>query len=310
MKNSDPLKLAKTLMKTPSTRTSRYTTDMPLYRREILSGAFYGVLGASVLAIASPSAQANKPKDAGEFLVNFGERALSELQDSSLSELEREGVVDMLGAYKERLADLKKDKRFAYGLIFKNVGQAAGASLEHIHSQLICTPVVPLLVQDEMRRSQTYFDWRGRCILCDLVKQEIASATRVVVESENFLAFEPFASRFPFETHVLPKEHASHFENTSEGHLAELADVLQSAIGRIETAVNNPPYNYLLHTSPLTSPELDSYHWHFEIIPRLTKVAGFEWGSGFYINPLPPENAAKFLRDVKLESKVGSKTSP
>lgn len=218
----------------------------------------------------------------------------------SVSEIDEGRMREVLQVYKERLLDLKKDSRLAYGLIFKNVGESAGASLEHTHSQIIVTPIVPLRVQNEMDRCRTYFDFRGRCIFCDMVKQEISSAVRVVVDSPNFLSFEPFAPRFPFETHVLPKRHFSHFEEIPDDLVGELAFVLQSTIRKIEIAVRRPPYNYLIHTAPMNAPKLEHYHWHFEIIPRITRVAGFEWGTGFYINPMPPEHAAQYLREVKL----------
>ena len=218
---------------------------------------------------------------------------------SSTSALEEERIHEVLHTYRDRLLDLKKDSRLVYGLIFKNVGQQAGASMEHAHSQLIVTPIVPLRVQTEMDRSARYHEFRGRCLLCDIVKQEIAGSVRVVIESPNFLAFEPYASRFPFETHILPKEHESHFESTREDRLGELAGVLRTTIRKIEGAIQNPPYNYLIHTSPLNSGPLEHYHWHFEVIPRITNTAGFEWGTGFYINPVPPEDAARYLREVK-----------
>lgn len=218
----------------------------------------------------------------------------------TLTDLEEVQIREVLWVYKERLSDLKKDARLVYGLVFKNVGERAGASLEHGHSQIIVTPIVPMRVQNEIDRCRTYYEFRGRCLFCDMIQQEMAGAVRIIASTSNFVAFAPFASRFPFETHVLPKKHVSHFEMTEEGFLGELAGLLKNTLTRIERAVSSPPYNYLIHTSPLNSGPLEHYHWHFEIIPRITRTAGFEWGTGFYINPVPPEDAARYLSELKI----------
>ncbi|HEX7446540.1 MAG TPA: galactose-1-phosphate uridylyltransferase [Pirellulales bacterium] len=222
----------------------------------------------------------------------------------STSDLPEENLAEVLWVYRERLVDLKRDPRLVYGMLFKNVGAAAGASLEHTHSQLIVTPIVPITVGEELAGSLEFHRYRGRCVFCDMIQQELAGEKRIVLDTPGFVAFCPFASRFPFETWVLPKPHASHFENVERHTVDELARVLRQVIGNIETAVDRSGYNYIVHTAPFDTPELGHYHWHIEIIPRLTQTAGFEWGSGFYINPVPPEEAAAFLRDVEIESHV------
>jgi len=219
----------------------------------------------------------------------------------STAELSEEQIREVLWVYRDRLVDLKKDPRFSYGMIFKNVGAAAGASLEHTHSQLIVTPIVPINVWEEMTGSLEFFNYRGRCVFCDMIQQEIATEKRVVVDTPGFIAFCPFASRFPFETWILPKTHASHFENIQKNEVDDLAGVMRQVIGKIESALDQPAYNYIIHTAPFDVQELGHYHWHIEIIPSITKTAGFEWGTGFYINPVPPEQAATFLRDIELE---------
>jgi len=218
----------------------------------------------------------------------------------NLTALDDAGVSGVLWMYKQRLVDLKRDFRLVYGLVFKNVGARAGATLEHSHSQLIATPMVPVRVQDEIDRAHAYFDFRGRCLFCDIVRQELATQARIVTESANFVAFEPFAPCSPFETQVLPKRHLSHYEATDDALLRELAGLLRATLLKIDRAIGTPAYNYLIHTAPLNAAPLDHYHWHFEIIPRVTKVAGFEWGTGFFINPVPPEHAAKYLREIRL----------
>jgi UDPglucose--hexose-1-phosphate uridylyltransferase len=218
----------------------------------------------------------------------------------TMTALPDERISEVLMTYRERMLDLRKDARLVCGLIFKNVGEVAGASLEHTHSQLIVTPIAPLVITEEMAGGKAFFNYRGRCLFCDMITQEIGTGTRIVLNSQNFVAFEPFAARFPFETWILPKRHVTHFENTSPALLQELAKLLKQTLLKIEGALGNPPYNYLIHSTPFDQGEVEYYHWHIEIIPRITRVAGFEWGSGFYINPVPPENAAEYLRQVNV----------
>lgn len=218
----------------------------------------------------------------------------------SMASLTDESVREVLWVYRDRLVDLKRDNRLVHGMLFKNVGAAAGASLEHSHSQLIVTPIVPISVWEEMTGALEFFNYRGRCIYCDMVQQELANEKRIVLDTPHFTAFCPYASRFPFETWILPKQHSSHFENIPKPGVDDLGTVLRQVLNKLELALDCPPYNYILHTAPFDHQELPHYHWHIEIIPRLTKVAGFEWGSGFYINPVPPEDAAAFLREVEV----------
>jgi len=220
----------------------------------------------------------------------------------STSELSEPELQEVLWAYRDRLMDLKRDRRLVYGMVFKNVGAAAGASLEHTHSQLIVTPIVPINVWEEMTGSLEFFNYRGRCVYCDMIQQELATEKRLVHDTPTFIAFCPFASRFPFETWILPKNHGSHFENIQAGAVEDLASILRIVMLKIEAALDRPAYNYILHTAPFDTHELPHYHWHIEIMPSLTRPAGFEWGTGFYINPVPPEEAARFLREVEIES--------
>jgi len=216
---------------------------------------------------------------------------------------------EVLWAYRERLVDLRRDPRLVHGLIFKNKGAPAGASLEHSHSQLIVTPVVPISVSEEMTGSLEFYNYRGRCIYCDMVRQELDNSGRIVLDTPHFVAFCPYASRFPFETWIVPKHHASHFEDITRNETEGLARILKNVLDKLEVALDDPPYNYVIHTAPFDGGELAHYHWHIEIFPRLTRVAGFEWGSGFYINPVQPEEAAKFLRDVEIDLPALSPTA-
>jgi len=219
---------------------------------------------------------------------------------STLGTLPEKRIEDVVWAYRDRVIDLKKDRRFRYALIFKNHGEAAGASLEHPHTQLIALPIVPKRVQEEVDGSRQYFSIKERCIFCDVIRQELDTKTRVVEENSDFVTLEPYAPRFPFESWIVPKTHESHFENCQTGVYQNLAKALKSLVARMEKVLESPAYNMVIHTSPMFEQSNDYYHWHVEMMPRLTRIAGFEWGTGFYINPTPPEEAAKFLRETDL----------
>lgn len=206
-------------------------------------------------------------------------------------------VFEVLRIYKERVQDLRNDIRMKYVLVFKNHGLAAGASLAHAHSQLIATPILPKRVVEELEGAREHFERKERCIFCDIVYQELAYGKRIITENEAFIVISPFAARFPYEMWVLPRRHISHFENTEVSQFQDLARILKEALFRLNTALDFPPYNFVIHSSPIQETPIMDYHWHLEIIPKLTKIAGFEWGSGFYINPVPPEVSAAQLRD-------------
>jgi UDPglucose--hexose-1-phosphate uridylyltransferase len=221
--------------------------------------------------------------------------------NANASTLSARDFKNILFTYQQRINELKKDSRFRYISIFKNYGEVAGASMEHPHSQVIALPVAPKRAVEEMDGAEEYYKKNKSCVFCDIVKQEIKVRERIVVENDHFVAFEPYAPRFPFETCMLPKEHISSFEATGKDLFGAMADCLSLVLKKINKALGFPPYNYILHSSPIDNSENDFYHWHFEIIPRLTKVAGFEWGTGFYINPTPPEQAAQHLRETVVE---------
>lgn len=220
--------------------------------------------------------------------------------EATMATLPERKIEDILWAYRDRVIDLKKDARFQSILIFKNEGEAAGASLEHSHSQLIALPIIPRQVAEEIEGSRLYYNYKERCIYCDIVRQETYSEERSVAENEHFLAIAPFAARFPFETWIIPKNHNSCFDEAQPWEYSSLARILKNLLLKMDKVLNVPPYNYIIHTCPLRSPMREFYHWHLELIPKLVRIAGFEWGSGFYINPTSPEEAAKFLREAKV----------
>ncbi len=226
-----------------------------------------------------------------------------------MADLPGDHLFRLLSAYRERLDDLLGDRRLRYVQIFKNYGPMAGATLSHPHSQLIATPVTPRTVATELRSARDHFHLKERCLFCDILAQERKDGLRVVYENERFLVFCPYASRMPFEMQILPLAHAHDFARADEDDLRGLADALRQALFRMKTGLNDPPYNLVFHTSPnvkATSRRTGywntlehDYHWHVEIMPRLTRIAGFEWGTGFHINPTAPEEAARFLREVE-----------
>jgi len=223
-----------------------------------------------------------------------------EHSDSLYTQSDRQ-IEEILWAWRERSLDLRKDKRLKYIQIFKNYGSTAGASLEHGHSQIIATPRVPLEIRAELEGFNRYAQATGRCVFCDMVAQERSGRERLVAEEKGFLALAPFASRFPFELWVVPAGHEFDFANIREIQLKELARVLRVCLRKLSLVLCDPPYNIVLHTSPVNDSDAGKYHWHLEILPRLTIIAGFELGTGYYINPTPPELAAQYLREAQAE---------
>jgi UDPglucose--hexose-1-phosphate uridylyltransferase len=187
-----------------------------------------------------------------------------------------------------------------YILLFKNHGGPAGATLEHSHSQLIALPIVPAFVLEEIDGARRHFAQKERCVFCDIVHQELATGIRVILENADVIAIAPYAPRFPFETWLVPRRHRSRFEEAPQHEYESLARLLKALLLRVNRALESPSYNLIVHTSPFSEDTGDFYHWHLELMPRLTKVAGFEWGTGLYINPTSPEEAARVLRDARI----------
>ncbi|MSP63139.1 MAG: galactose-1-phosphate uridylyltransferase [Myxococcales bacterium] len=217
-----------------------------------------------------------------------------------LADLTDEEIARVLAAWRDRILDLERDRRLRYVMVFKNHRAAAGASVLHSHSQLIALPTVPKNVADEMKGSLEYYQFKERCVFCDIVAQEQRDRRRVVHENGAFLVVEPYAPKFPFETWILPKHHRSAYEDCPPADYLALAGALGVSLRKLRRALDDPPYNFILHTSPFQDRHIPYYHWHIEIMPTLSPVAGFEWGSGFYINPTPPEEAAAFLRELDV----------
>lgn len=213
----------------------------------------------------------------------------------SLSQFEASEFADFMETLQGRLKSLRKDPHLEYALVFKNVGAAAGASIEHTHSQLIATPLVPGAVATELERSQAFHVAHGQCLFCWLLEQELSEEVRLVAATEQFVAFCPFASRFPLEVWVAPRDHQIHLEGLPAERFMAFGEVLRTVIRRLESTVPDVGYNLVFHDAPLRG-EWNFYHWHVEILPSTGRPAGFEWGGGIHINPVYPEQAAQTLR--------------
>jgi UDPglucose--hexose-1-phosphate uridylyltransferase len=216
---------------------------------------------------------------------------------SSYTELAAEQAELSLRVYQDRLSALSQDPRLRYALLFKNCRGGSGATLEHVHSQLLATNIVPTDIEQRLQLAGRYFDQTGRCLVCELLRQELLSRARIVHESSQFVAVCPFASRFPYETWVLPRTHGSRFELADPRLLAELAGILRAVLGKLEKLSANAAYNLWIHTAPFRVHCETSFHWRIELIPRVTTQAGYEWGSGCFVNPVSPESAARWLRE-------------
>ena len=215
---------------------------------------------------------------------------------ASLSQLNDEEVTLLLQAYRDRMLAFRQEGRYRYVLVFKNVGPQAGASLEHSHSQVVATPMVPGEVAREVAAARRLFRQHRVCFFCRVIEDELEHGQRLVMRTDRFVVLCPYASRMPFEMWILPHVHAAHFEEQDNGELAELAGLLRHMIAKLETLHGPLAYNYFVHTVPFDTSSPRHYHWHLEIFPRLTTTAGFEWGAGCYINPVLPEQAAAILR--------------
>lgn len=216
---------------------------------------------------------------------------------SSLTQLTGDEIILVLQTYRRRFQALESHPGLSSVMLFKNMGAEAGASLEHVHSQLIALPMIPTLQAAELQGAKARFDASGRCVFCRMLRSDGVSPRGVLV-SDRFTAFCPFASRFGYETWILPNRHASHFSAITDDEIRDLADVLPKVLKAVETAVRPPAYNLVFHTAPLGGPPLEHYHWHIEVLPAFARAAGFEWGSGFHINPVYPEQAAQELRQT------------
>ena len=225
--------------------------------------------------------------------------------DSHLCDLSVAHIAAVLSAYRTRGVVMMADPRIEYVQIFKNWGSVAGASQEHSHAQIIGLPIIPRYAIEQYGCAHAHRAATSHCLICDIIRAEEEKGERIIRVSDHFIAMSPYASRFPFEVHIYPRQHASDFMSTNDELLFALAEMLKEILFALRIALLDPPFNYMIQTRPRDIVGgrwacVEDFHWRLEIIPRLTHVAGFEWGTGFYINPTPPEQAAQFLRDVLI----------
>jgi len=220
----------------------------------------------------------------------------------TIATMSYEAVEHIILAYVERYKDLIKKPDVELITIFRNNGPAAGTSLRHPHSQIIASPIIPIHIRHIIEESVRYYDTMGKCIYCNLIEQERASGERMISETDHFVVFAPFFSRSPFETWILPKRHKASFAKISTAERVDLSRVLVNTLQKLYYGLDNPDYNYMIHSAPYQEDPADHYHWHLQILPKLYKVAGFELGSGIYLNSTSPEENAKYLRDVKIDT--------
>ncbi len=207
-------------------------------------------------------------------------------------------VARFLGACAERHTAMAHRPAINLVTIFRNHGLLAGTSLEHPHTQIIAAPIVPPHVQHPLNNARAYFNNEGRCVFCDIIAEEMDQRVRIIEETERFLCFVPFAARSPFETRVYPKRHWGSFGGTTPEERADLAGLLRRTLGRIHVALANPDYNFIIRSAPVGDEDVRYYHWYIVIAPKVTTPAGFEMGTGIYINTSVPEEAATYLRET------------
>jgi UDPglucose--hexose-1-phosphate uridylyltransferase len=214
-------------------------------------------------------------------------------------------MIKVIRTYRDRMIDLEKDPRLRYTLIYKNSGTEAGAVFSHPLSHLASTPVIPKRVKEELDGAKEYFAYKERCIFCDIIREELRIGSRVILETRHFISFCPYASKFPFESWLVPKRHRCAFQDINTEEIEDMALILSSVLKKLRAIFPGLAFNYFIHSAPNRIPRKDhwhtlgeDFHWHMEIMPRLLRTSGFEWGSGFYVLPTSPEDASKYFREV------------
>jgi UDPglucose--hexose-1-phosphate uridylyltransferase len=211
-----------------------------------------------------------------------------------------EDVENIIKTYKSRYLSLQGKEGIEAVIIFRNHGSGAGTSLEHPHSQLIATPIVPPQIRNRAESAMAFFDVTGKCMFCSILEQELAAKIRVISENEAFISFVPYAGAAPFITWIFPKRHESSFGDINDAEVKALASILKLTLSKLYHGLNNPDFNYTIRSIPVKEGGKAYFHWYLTIVPRITLPAGFEVGSGIFINSSLPEESAEFLRNVKV----------
>lgn len=230
--------------------------------------------------------------------IGYHEIVITRDHKRQIANMETTEVAEILDAYQDRYIDLMNKKSVNYIEIFHNHGKEAGASIKHPHSQLMAISVISPYIKGELDGAEEYHRQNEECVYCKMAEWELENKKRIVFENENFVVFCPFASRAAFETWVIPKKHKPYFERISAQDKIEAGEALQKAVGKIYKALNNPDYNFYIHTSPCDGKDYPHYHWHIEILPRTAVWAGFELSTGIEISTIEPEAAAEYLKNI------------
>lgn len=231
--------------------------------------------------------------------VGFHEVVIMRDHNKSLAQMETAQVKRVIDAYQERYLALANEENVYYVSIFHNHGREAGASITHPHSQIIAIPLTDPDLQRSLNGSRMFFENQGKCVHCKMLEWDREDGQRIVYENEKFVVLVPFASRVAFETRIYPKEHHSYFERIKDDEKNQLAEALRMALAKLYKGLNDPAYNFFLHTAPCDGKDWNHYHWHFEILPKTSTWAGFELSTGIEISTVKPEEAAKYLREIK-----------
>lgn len=229
--------------------------------------------------------------------VGFHEVIITRDHEKSIADFSEGEINLILRSYIERISDIKKEECIEYVLIFNNYGPKAGASVFHPHSQLIALPIIPPDVSRSLAGSRSYFGKNGQCAHCAILDFELVDKSRIICENEDYIAICPFASHVSFEIRIYPRGHSAHFENIGQTSRHNLAAGLREVLSRLKKAMNDPDYNFFIHTAPTKIDSMDHYHWHIEILPRTNIWAGIELGTGIEVVAVAPEEAARLLRN-------------
>ena len=273
-------------------RSDGSAKDSPGWELRVVPNKFPALrpVMASTLPLLDPFFEAQPGFGAHEVVIPCREH------EANPAKLSPKQYADLLVAYRERIRAISDDNLWHYVQVFQNVGSEAGASLAHVHAQIISLPMVPDAIASEIAFAKAYHGEHAQCVYCELLEKERHDRIRLLKETEHFVALCPFAPRFSYEFWVVPKYHASHFEITGDAALGELARLMLDLLAALDIVLAEPAYNAFLHTSPIRARPNAHYHWHWEVIPRTARAAGFEWGSGCFLNAVPPERAAYELR--------------
>jgi UDPglucose--hexose-1-phosphate uridylyltransferase len=276
--------------------------DTPGWFVRVVPNKFPALIPAAQ-SMETPILRADQPLKRGDPAIGVHEAIIeSPRHVTSLALLSESEIARILAVYRHRLLDLRRDNSIRYALIFKNEGRLAGASIPHVHSQLMALQRIPRLARRALRRASRHYEREGRCLACDLIRNESAAGDRLIHESSGFVVVANDAGRFPYESRILPKAHQAEFELAAPEQLLDLAATLRRLLRALDSVVKGAAYNLTLHSAPPGVSCQAWHHWYLELIPRLTRIAGFEFASGWHVNTVAPEQAAEQLRKVVREA--------